>query len=57
MFTSVDKAFAALIGAIVFIAQTYFQIDFSWLSAETIEKIVPFLTTILVYFVPNKKLT
>lgn len=55
MFTSIDKALAALIGAVIFIAQSAFQIDLSWISAETIEKLIPFITTVFVYLVPNKQ--
>lgn len=55
MFTSVDKALAALIGGVVFLLQQYAQVDLSWLSASTIEGFIPFLTAILVYLVPNKK--
>ena len=57
MFTSLDKALAALIGAVVFILQSMLKIDLSWISADTIEKLIPFITTILVYLVPNKQVS
>ncbi|NJL70356.1 MAG: hypothetical protein HC888_01500 [Candidatus Competibacteraceae bacterium] len=54
MFTQLDKALAALIGAGAFLLQNYAGIELTWLSAETIEGFIPFLTAILVYVVPNK---
>jgi hypothetical protein len=55
MFTSIDKALAALLGAVIYIVQAVFQLDLSWVSAETVEKLIPFITTIFVYLVPNKQ--
>lgn len=55
MFTSVDKALAALVGAVIYLVQAAFQLDLSWISAETIEKLIPFITSAFVYLLPNKQ--
>lgn len=54
MFTSVDKALAALIGGLVFLLQQYAGFELGWLTAETIEGFIPFVTALLVYAVPNR---
>lgn len=58
MFTSVDKALAALVSAIAFLAQAWFKIDLSWLvsflTPEAINLLIPVLTPIIVWAVPNK---
>ena len=55
MFTAVDKALVALIGALVYLASTFFGIEASWLTTDMIQNAVTFLTPVLVYLVPNKK--
>lgn len=53
MFTSIDKALVAAIGAAVyFLAQ--FGITIPWLTPEIIENIAVGLTPILVWLIPNK---
>lgn len=59
MFTSVDKALVALVGAIVYLMQAWFKIDLSWLlsflTPDAIAAMVPVLTPIFVWAIPNKK--
>ncbi len=57
MFTSIDKALVALIGGLIFIVSTYFGVNLSWISQETIATIVGLLTPVLVWAIPNKKTT
>lgn len=53
MFTSIDKALVAALGALVyFLAQ--FGITIPWLTPEIIENIAVGLTPILVWLIPNK---
>ena len=53
MFTSIDKALVAALGALVyFLAQ--FGITLPWLTPEIIENIAVGLTPILVWLIPNK---
>lgn len=54
MFTAIDKALVALIGAIVYLASALFGIELGWLTADMIQNAVTFLTPILVWLVPNK---
>lgn len=53
MFTSLDKALAAVVMAILFILKTYFNIDLG-LSTETVASIAMLLTALFVWAVPNK---
>ena len=53
MFTSVDKAIAAVIGGLVTVAAMVFNVDID-LSPETIAAMGTVLSTVLVYAVPNK---
>lgn len=55
MFTSIDKALAALVMGLLFIIQTYTGISFAWLSEETVTTLIGLLTPVLVWAVPNKK--
>jgi len=53
MFTTFDKAIVALIGAVVFLASSWFGLKMS-IPAETIQWIAGILTPILVWKFPNK---
>ena len=55
MFTSIDKALVALIGAVVYLASSLFGISFSWLTPELIQDGVTFITPVLVWLIPNKR--
>lgn len=54
MFTSIDKALVALLGAIVYLASALFGVELSWLTADMIQNAVTFATPLLVWLVPNK---
>ena len=54
MFTSMDKALAAMIMGILFIVQTYTGFSTSWISAEAVSTIVGLITPVLVWAIPNK---
>jgi len=54
MFTSLDKAIAALVMAAVFLINNFTSFHFS-LSEDVVNGIAAALTPLLVYFVPNKK--
>lgn len=54
MFTSMDKAIAALIMGIVFLINNFTGFHFA-VSPEVANGIAAALTPILVYLVPNKK--
>lgn len=54
MITSIDKALAALLGAIVYFLGLY-DITLPWLTAEMQQQIAVALTPIVVWAVPNKK--
>jgi len=56
MFTSVDKALVAAFGAVAYVAQSLFGLDFG-VSPETVSGIIAAVTPLLVYFVPNKPWT
>ena len=55
MFTSIDKALVALIGAIVYLLSAFFGIKISWITPDLIQNVVTFVTPLLVWLVPNKK--
>lgn len=57
MFTSIDKALVALIMGLLYIFQSFTGIGTSFLSEQTITTIVSLLTPLLVYLVPNKKIS
>lgn len=54
MFTTIDKALVALIGAVVYLASALFGIELAWLTSEMIQNAVTILTPLLVWIVPNK---
>ena len=54
MFTSFDKAIAALVGALLTIAAT-FGLPTDWATPEIIGVIGSVLTSLLTFVVPNKK--
>ena len=53
MFTQMDKALAALLGALVYLLGQ-FGVSFLWLTPELIQNVAVFMTPLLVYMVPNK---
>ena len=56
MFTSADKALAAIIMGLIFLANSWFHITIpGWLSPDNINQVLAVLTPILVYLIPNKK--
>jgi hypothetical protein len=55
MFSSIDKALAALIMGLLFIIQTYTGFSTSWITADTVSTIVGLITPVLVWAIPNKK--
>ena len=54
MFTSIDKALVAMVMGILFIVQTYFGLNTSWISQETVATIIGLITPVLVWAIPNK---
>lgn len=54
MFTSVDKAIVAVIGAIVFFVSEYTDLEPDFITQELIQSVSAVLTAVLVYLVPNK---
>jgi hypothetical protein len=54
MITSFDKAIAALIMGLIYIANTFFGFNFG-LTEDAVTAIVAALTPILVWLVPNKQ--
>lgn len=54
MFTSIDKALVAMVMGILFILQSYFGFNTSWISQETVTTIIGLLTPVLVWAIPNK---
>lgn len=53
MFTSADKAIVALIMAVIYLANAFAGIEIG-IPAETVATIVPVLTPLLVWLVPNR---
>lgn len=53
MFTSFDKALAALLGAIVYFLGVI-GVEIPWLTPEAIQNIAVGVTPILVWLIPNK---
>lgn len=56
MFTSFDKALAALIGAIVYFLGVL-GVEIAWLTPEVIQNIAVGATPLLVWAIPNKAKT
>ena len=54
MFSSIDKALVAMVMGILFIVQTYFGFNTSWISQETVATIIGLITPVLVWAIPNK---
>ena len=54
MFTTVDKAIAAIIGGVLSVLALNFNQTFAWATPELVSAISAVFTTILVYAVPNK---
>ena len=54
MFTTIDKALAALVMGILSILNLLFGIDLG-LSPETVSTIIAALTPLIVYLIPNKQ--
>lgn len=54
MFTSMDKAIAALLGVVVYLL-AQFGITLPWVTADLLQDIAVYLTPFLVWLVPNKK--
>lgn len=54
MFTTLDKALAALVMAVLSIVNLVFGWNFG-ISPETVSGIIAALTPLIVYMVPNKK--
>lgn len=55
MFTTADKAWTALLGAIIYFLQLWLKIDLSFITADMIQNAIPVLTPLFVWLVPNKK--
>ena len=53
MFTTIDKALAALVMGVLSILNLLFGIDLG-LSPETVSAIIAALTPLIVYLIPNK---
>lgn len=54
MFTSIDKALAAMVMAVLFLLNTFVGLDTSWISQETVATIIGLLMPVIVWLVPNK---
>lgn len=54
MFTSVDKALVAMLGAIVFFISEYTDLEPDFISEELLQSVSAVLTAALVYVVPDK---
>lgn len=54
MFTSIDKAIVAVLGAIVFFVAEYTDLEPGFISQDLLQSVAAVLTAILVYAVPNK---
>ena len=54
MFTTIDKALVAMVMGLLFILNTYFGLNVSWISQETVATIIGLITPVLVWAIPNK---
>lgn len=54
MFTSIDKAIVAFLGAILFFITEFTELEASFVSEELLQSAGAVLTAILVYLVPDK---
>jgi uncharacterized membrane protein len=56
MFTSIDKALAAMIGSVLFLINMLFGINvFGEHNADVIEVIIAVLVPLIVWLVPNRE--
>ncbi|MEM6780226.1 MAG: hypothetical protein AAF569_00010 [Pseudomonadota bacterium] len=55
MFTSIDKAIIAILGAIVFLVSEYTDLEPDFISQDIIQSAAAIVTAALVYLVPNKE--
>lgn len=56
MFTSADKALAAIVMGVLFLLTSWFHITLpGFLTEANIDQVLAVLTPILVYLIPNKK--
>lgn len=55
MFTSIDKALVAMVMGLLFILNTFFGLNVSWISQETVATIIGLITPVLVWAIPNKQ--
>ncbi|MCK9361857.1 hypothetical protein M0Q28_06585 [Patescibacteria group bacterium] len=56
MFTSVDKALAAIVMGLAFLLNSWFHISVpGWLTPDSINQVLAVLTPLVVYLIPNKK--
>ncbi|MEN6644298.1 MAG: hypothetical protein ABFE08_17805 [Armatimonadia bacterium] len=54
MFSSIDKALAALVMAVLFLINYFFGVNLSWVSQDTVATVIGLLMPVLVWAVPNK---
>jgi hypothetical protein len=54
MFTTIDKALVAMVMGALFIINTFFGVNVSWISQETVATIIGLITPVLVWAIPNK---
>lgn len=58
MFTSLDKALAAIIMGILFVLNSLFHISIpNFMTPDNINQVLAVLTPIIVYLIPNKPAT
>lgn len=55
MFTSIDKAIVALLGAFIFLVSEYTDLEPDFISQEILQSAAAIITAVLVYLIPNKK--
>jgi hypothetical protein len=53
MFTTFDKALAALVMALIYMANTFLNTGLT-ISEETVNTVISLITPVLVWLVPNK---
>ncbi len=57
MFTTIDKAIVALLGAVVFLVSEYTDLEADFVSQDLLQSAAAIITALLVYIVPNKDRT
>lgn len=55
MFTTIDKAIAAVLGGLISFFTLQFGIQVEWMTPELVGTISSVVTGLLVYLVPNKQ--